>query len=97
MTCRGILDVTASYSNPFSVDIIDFNADEERQVVFNFNAEPLTATDYRKIEVRCYDVSGTDGKLLSEKLNRSEKYISSLPGCNRRQGFVYKHRTRDCL
>lgn len=34
------------------------------QVVFNFNAEPLTATDYRKIEVRCYDVSGTDGKLL---------------------------------
>ena len=76
----GNLDVTASYSNPFSVDIIDFNADEERQVVFNFNAEPLTATDYRKIEVRCYDVSGTDGKLLSENLIGQRSIYLLCPG-----------------
>ena len=47
----------------------------KNDVVFNFNAEPLTATDYRKIEVRCYDVSGTDGKLLSENLIGQEVYI----------------------
>lgn len=76
----GNLDVTASYSKPFSVDIIDFNADEERQVVFNFNAEPLTATDYRKIEVRCYDVSGTDGKLLSENLIGQRSIYLLCPG-----------------
>ena len=76
----GNLDVTVSYSNPFSVDIIDFNADEERQVVFNFNAEPLTATDYRKIEVRCYDVSGTDGKLLSENLIGQRSIYLLCPG-----------------
>ena len=48
--------------------------------MFNFNAEPLTATDYRKIEVRCYDVSGTDGKLLSENLIGQRSIYLLCPG-----------------
>lgn len=76
----GKLDPTASYSDPYFVNIVDFNPGEERQVVFKLNAEPLNATDYRKIELRCFDVSGTDGKLLSENVLGSRSIYLLCPG-----------------
>lgn len=76
----GKLDISASYSNPYSVEIINMNAGEERQVNFKLNAEPLNATDYRKIELRCFDVDGTDGKLLAEKQIGTRSIYLLCPG-----------------
>ena len=76
------LEETASYSNPYSIEILDFNAGEERQINFKLNAVPLSSTDYRKIELRCFDVSGTDTKLLSEKQIGTRSTYLLCPGAS---------------
>lgn len=76
----GKLDTAASYSNPYRVEIMSMNPGEERQVTFKMNAEPLNAADYRKIELRCFDVDGTDGKLLSEKQIGTRSAYLLCPG-----------------
>lgn len=76
----GELETTASYSNPYRVEIMSMNSGEERQVTFKMNAEPLNVTDYRKIEIRCFDVDGTDGKLLSEKQIGTRSTYLLCPG-----------------
>lgn len=76
----GKLETMATYVKPYSVEIVNMNAGEERQVKFNLNAEPLNATDYRKIELRCFDVSGTNGELLSENLLGSRSIYLLCPG-----------------
>lgn len=78
----GGLEETASYSNPYSIEILDFNAGEERQINFKLNAVPLNSTDYRKIELRCFDVSGTDTKLLSEKQIGTRSTYLLCPGAS---------------
>lgn len=75
-------ETTASYSNPYAIEIMDFNAGEERQINFKLNAVPLSDTDYRKIELRCFDVSGTDTKLLSEKQIGTRSTYLLCPGAS---------------
>lgn len=78
----GELETTASYSNPYTIEIMDFNAGEERQINFKLNAIPLSGTDYRKIELRCFDVSGTDTRLLSEKQIGTRSTYLLCPGAS---------------
>lgn len=79
---EGNLNIGADYSNPYQVSIVDFEAGEERQVNMNFNAQPLDITDYRSVELRCYDITNTGGDLLSENLMGSSTVYVLCPSAS---------------
>ncbi len=73
-----------SYSNPFSIDIIDFRAGETQTVNFLFKADTGDATAYRKVEMRVFDTSsdrlGSGDGLVQENLIGTHSFYVLCPG-----------------
>ncbi|MBQ7931220.1 MAG: hypothetical protein IJ334_09440, partial [Clostridia bacterium] len=68
----------ASYADPYYLQVIDLIPGEERTISVPFAAIPASSTQYRKIGVRCFDLSGMEGEihLLEEKvLGERDAYI----------------------
>ena len=68
----------ASHADPYYLQVIDLIPGEERAISIPFAAIPASSTQYRKIGVRCFDLSGTEGAihLREEKvLGERDAYI----------------------
>ncbi len=68
--------VQPAFSKPYYTQIIDLEADEEREITLNFTAEPMLQSQYRKLEFAAYEtITPEDGLLIEDERGDREIYI----------------------
>lgn len=80
----GNQNTTTSAADPFYVLLSDLNPGETRDITLNFMAAPTEVSDYRKINVRVFDLSSQTEtgqiQLLEEKVLGSRESYILCPG-----------------
>ena len=79
-----VLIPAPSYTDPFTVDIMDFKIGKTQTASFYFQAEVGSSTAYRKVEMRIFDTGsstvGSGNGLVQENLIGSHTFYVLCPG-----------------
>ncbi len=68
--------VQPAFSDPYYIQIVDLEANEERQITINLRADPMLQSQYRKLKFIAYETATPqDGFIVSDERGDREIYI----------------------